>query len=212
MTNDKMTLKYFEENYFYKTDLIKMCRDYGLPTYGTKAELNNYLRSYLSNVPLQNIKSPRTRKSTPSLTFEQITLDTKLIGSGFSFNNAARKFFAVYFGVEKFSFKKEMAIIKRQAETDNDTEMTVGDLLSEYVHLQKTDNNQSLLGNTAEESTYQWNNFLKDFCKSDESHNFNDKLKVASILWKHIKSSSQPKKYTDELLTDYQTEISCFQK
>lgn len=212
MTNAKMTLKHFEESYFYKTDLIKMCRHYGLPTYGTKAELNHYLRSYLSGMPIQAIKSLREQTSGASLTFEQITLDTKLINSGFSFNDAARKFFADYFGVEKFSFKKEMAIIKRQAETDGNTEMTVGDLLNQYVNLQQNQHAQKLLVTNSEESTYQWNNFLRDFCNSDESHDFNNKLKVASILWQQVKNSTRPKKYTDKLLIDYQTKIVEFKK
>lgn len=53
----------------------------------------------------------------------------KLIGSGFSFNNEARRWFANYFGVKNFSFKKEMAIIKRKAEAEDDTKITVRDLI-----------------------------------------------------------------------------------
>ncbi|MFT8743109.1 MAG: hypothetical protein ABF767_05375, partial [Lentilactobacillus hilgardii] len=34
----KLTQKTFKETYFYKTDLVKICRNYGLPTQGTKAE------------------------------------------------------------------------------------------------------------------------------------------------------------------------------
>jgi len=51
-----LTVKEFREKYFYKTDLIRMCREFGLPTYGTKAELNSYIIAYLSGTPVEKIK------------------------------------------------------------------------------------------------------------------------------------------------------------
>ena len=56
----KLTLKGFKENYYYKTDLEKLCKQYKLPSYGTKAELNHYLQLYLSGKPPQEIKAVRS--------------------------------------------------------------------------------------------------------------------------------------------------------
>lgn len=105
----------FEQIYYYKTELIKLCRQLGLPTTGTKAELNLYIKKYLNGTPANQIKPLRSKKNYRSLTYEEINLDTKLIDSGFSFNQEARKWFADYFGVDKFSFSKGMAIIKNPA-------------------------------------------------------------------------------------------------
>ena len=40
----------FEHTYYYKTDLVKICKSLSLPTSGTKAELNSYIMSYLNRM------------------------------------------------------------------------------------------------------------------------------------------------------------------
>ncbi|GHP13235.1 hypothetical protein YK48G_06600 [Lentilactobacillus fungorum] len=203
----QLTLKQFNAHYYYKTDLIKLCRRYNLPTYGTKAELTRYLRAYLSGIPKQQIlpvrqpKLPRTR-----LSHNDISLSTPLVDSGFSFNREARQFFADYFGVPQFSFKKKMAVIKRKAEADHDLTMTVGDLIRAY---QQPDN---LVKQSQEEATYQWNHFVKAFCADPDSSRFNQKIKVAAILWHHVKRSSKSKNYQHRLLKKYAVEIQTFIK
>lgn len=196
----------FEHRYYYKTDLIRLCRQYHLPTQGTKAELNHYLRLYLSGVPVQTIQSARVVKKRPPLSADQIHLETKLVGSGFSFNNEARKWFANYFGVTHFSFKKEMAVIKRRAEAENDPTMTVGDLIQQLVQNGKTKVSES----NPEEQTYQWNHFVTDFCQSPESRQYHDKLKVASILWQHVKRSPESKRYTAKMVSRFSDELAPF--
>lgn len=212
-TLTKITLNDFKESYFYKNELIRLCREYHLPVYGTKAELSHYVYLYLSGVPAEKIKAYRTSPTKPSLKADEITLKTKLVGSGFTFNNEARKFFADYFNSDHFSFKKEMAVIKRQAETNNNTNMTVGDLIKQSQKLQNDSTQRvHILAKTSEEATYQWNNFVKDFCHSSESYSFNDKLKVAALLWKHVKHSKQPKRYSHDLVKIFSEEISQFRK
>ncbi len=87
-------------------------------------------------------------------------MDTKLINSGFCFNKVARQWFADYFGVEKFSFSKKMAVIKRKAEVERDEQATVGDLIQQMQNWDKNKN-----ASPAEENTYQWNNFVRDFLR-----------------------------------------------
>ncbi|EHO51718.1 SAP domain-containing protein [Lentilactobacillus kisonensis] len=196
----------FKSKYYYKTDLIALCRSYGLPTYGTKAELNHYILAYLSGTPKQMIHPNRKRPIHKLLTSDEISLQTPLVGSGFAFNDAARKFFANYFGVTKFSFKKKMAVIKRKAETDNDLAITVGDLIREY------EESDQLVSQSKEAQTYQWNNFVKDFCADPTSLRFNQKIKVAVILWQKVKRSTGPKSYQHDLLIKYGDEIKPFLK
>lgn len=201
-----LTLNKFKQTYYYKTELIELCREYHLPTSGTKAELNQYLELYLTGTPAGRIQPVRLSVNVKRLTYEQLTLNTKVVGSGFCFNAAARKFFAEYFGQENFSFKKEMAIIKRRAEVNHDTTLTIGGLLAEYQKLASPTNRCMV----AEEATYQWNHFVRDFCQSPESKFFKAKMKVAAVLWQHCKQSKMSKKYTKELTNKYAAEIAQF--
>lgn len=195
----------FEHTYYYKTDLLKICKLLSLPASGTKAELNSYITTYLNGMPATQIKPKRRQKSIRSLTYQEINLDTKLVGSGFLFNNEARRWFADYFGVKNFSFKKEMAIIKRKAEVENDTNITIRDLIYRIEHW-----NQEEIESVAEEQTYQWNNFVCDFFKDSVTIKYEDRLKVAAILWNKVKKSSNSKIYTHNLLQQYQKEIECY--
>ena len=196
------TLSEFEQTYYYKTELVKLCRQLKLPTSGTKAELNSYIRECLNGTPATQIKPLRSKKSHCPLAYEEINLDTKLLDSGFSFNQEARKWFADYFGVKRFSFSKQMAIIKRKAEAEHDTEMTVGDLILEMQNWDQSKTNSSV-----EEGTYQWNNFVRDFFKDQATAQYRYRLKVASILWKKVRMSQKSKIYHHDLLKKYDREI-----
>ena len=89
------TLSEFTQTYYYKTELIKLCRQWNLPTSGTKAELNSYVEKYLKGMSANEIKPCRSNnKIHRSLTYNEINLDTKLINSGFCFNKVARQWFA----------------------------------------------------------------------------------------------------------------------
>lgn len=201
----KMSLSEFNDQYFYKTQLQHICAEYGVPTYGTKEELNNYIRQYLSGTPAHLIRADRTVKRKKDS--KKITLNTKIIGENFSFNAETRRLFADYFRFDKFSFKKEMAIIKRQAERDDDRKMTVQDLLDKYDESQKMMKESS----GAEERTYEWNNFVRDFCSSLVSNKYSEKLKVAAILWKHVKARKGSNSFEESLVNKYENEISGFQ-
>lgn len=54
-----LTIEYFNNHYFYKKDLQTLCRRYGLPSNGTKAELNNYILKMLHGVSPKDIKPLR---------------------------------------------------------------------------------------------------------------------------------------------------------
>ncbi|MDY2687952.1 hypothetical protein [Limosilactobacillus reuteri] len=95
-----------------------------------------------------------------------------------------------------------MAIIKRKAETDHDTEMTVGDLILEMQNWDQSKTNLSI-----EERTYQWNNFVRAFFKDQATAQYRYRLKVASILWKKVRISKKSKIYHHDLLKKYDREI-----
>ena len=53
---------------------------------------------------------------------------------------------------------------------------------------------------TDEDKTCQWNNFVRDFNRSKLTHNFENKLKTAALLWQQVRNSKEDKKYSDSLL------------
>lgn len=128
------TLAEYQEKHYYKKDLIGLCRHFGLPTTGTKAELSQELILFFKGMPLAKIKAVHTAAKKRPLYYDEIDLDTKLVGSGFAFNDDARKFFADYFGVETFHFSKQMTAMKRKARREHDTKLTVGDLIDVEIN------------------------------------------------------------------------------
>lgn len=189
-----MNLTEFNNTYFYKTELQKICKQYQLPTYGTKAELETYIQKYLSGIPASEIIQIRNKvKRTSPLNSNQITIKTKLLDSDFSLNKEACQFFADYFNVAEFHFKKTMAVKLREVQKNNDCHATVMDLINALEDNHITQDN-------ADESSYQWNNFVKDFCASPKSKRFNQKLAVAAILWQDAKNQPGSKRYNDNLI------------
>lgn len=49
-------------------------------------------------------------------------------------------------------------------------------------------------------SSCEWNQFLKDFCADEKNTKFNHKSKAASVLWNVVRDSDQPKVYFCELV------------
>lgn len=194
----------FQKFYWYKTELVQICKDNQLPSYGTKAELNQYIIQYLSGIPQSQIKTVRTNTHISSLKTEQINPQTKLLATGFKLNAEARKFFADYFQMSKFSFKKSMAIKMRQVQSDQDTSVTVQDLIDAYQNKTLTDNE--------EEHTYQWNNFVKDFNHDERSKKYSQKMKVAAIIWSKVRDGQTDKTYRSQLIDQYQSEIEKYRK
>lgn len=200
MFSKTMTVNEFRAQYWYKTELQKICRKYSLPTYGTKAELQEYIERFLKGE--QDIEPRRTLRRKKDLSLSEITLDTKILESGFSLNNVAREWFRNYYDVDKFSFNKSMAIKMREIEENHDVNATVADLVKAH------DSNNKIV--SKEEKTYQWNQFVKDFNSDSFTKKFkNKRLKVASLLWKYVKDSEKADKvYHHSLLKKYQSEIN----
>lgn len=200
MFDKNMTVDKFRTQYWYKTELQEICRKYNLPTYGTKAELQEYIERFLNGE--QDIKPKRILKRKNDLSLSEITLDTKILESGFSLNNVAREWFRNYYNVSKFSFNKPMAIKMREIEQNHDMNATVADLIEAH------DSNNKIVNK--EEKTYQWNQFVKDFNSDPQTKKFkNKRLKVASLLWKQVKKSEKVDKvYHHSLLEKYQSEIN----
>ena len=184
----------FNKYYWYRDELSQICKSLGLENRGTKQELNDIIEQYFKGNLIKKSSIKRKKKQV-----EVVALDTPLLECGFSFNAHFREYFSTLASVSHFKFTADMATAWRKVKRENDLSFTIQDMLKVYY------------GNSDyakyDHSVCQWNQFLKDFCADENSHNYSNKLKVASILWKEVRNSSNEKIYSKNLLTEYADKI-----
>ena len=184
----------FNKYYWYREELSQICKSLGLEYRGIKQELNYIIEQYFKGNLIKKSSIKNEKKKV-----ETITLDMPLLECGFSFNTQFREYFSILTDVSPFKFTADMATAWRKVKKENDLNFTIKDMLEVYYgesDYAKYDN-----------STCQWNKFLKDFCADENSRNYSNKLKVASILWKEVRNSKKEKVYSKKLLTEYKGKI-----
>lgn len=184
----------FNKYYWYRNELSQLCKSLGLEYRGTKQELNHIIEQYFKGNLIKKSSTKRNKKR-----LEAIALDTPLLECGFSFNTYFREYFSTLTDVSPFKFTADMATSWRKVKKEHDLAFTIKDMLKVYY------------GNSDyakyDHSVCQWNQFLKDFCEDENSRNYSNKLKVASILWKEVRNSKAEKIYSNNLLSEYAGKI-----
>ena len=199
---DFINIKSFEEfnrYYWYREELSQICKSLGLEYRGTKQELNHIIEQYFKGNKIEKSVRKVNKKQA-----EAITLNTPLLECGFSFNQKFREYFSVVTGVDPFKFNANMATAWRKVKAENDLNFTIQDMLKVYYgesDYAKYDH-----------SVCQWNQFLKDFCSDEFSDFYSNKLKVAAILWKEVRDSTNEKTYSRQLLDEYRYKIEEYLK
>ena len=199
---DFSNIKSFEEfnrYYWYREELSQICKSLGLEYRVTKQELNHIIEQYFSGNKIEKFIRKVNKKQA-----EAIILNASLLECGFSFNQKFREYFSVVTGVEPFKFNADMATAWRKVKAENDFDFTIQDMLKVYYgesDYAKYDH-----------SVCQWNQFLKDFSSDEFSDFYFNKLKVAAILWKEVRDSTNEKIYSRQLLDDYRYKIKEYQK
>lgn len=199
---DFINIKSFEEfnrYYWYRKELSQICKSLGLEYRGTKQELNHIIEQYFKGNRIEKSVRKVNKKQA-----EAITLNTSLLECGFSFNQKFREYFSVVTGVDPFKFNANMATAWRKVKAENDLNFTIQDMLEVYYgesDYAKYDH-----------SVCQWNQFLKDFCSDEFSDFYSNKLKVAAILWKEVRDSTNEKTYSRQLLDEYRYKIEEYLK
>ena len=197
---DKITsFDQFNKYYWYREEISQICKSLGLEYRGTKQELNHIIEVYFKGNLIK--KSPRKKAKKQ---VENITLDSPLLECGFSFNAKFREYFAAVTGISPFKFTADMATAWRKVKSEQDGNFTIQDLLKVYY-------GQSDYAKY-DHSVCQWNQFLKDFCADKNSGHYSNKLKVAAILWKEVRDSDKEKRYSDNLLRDYEDKIKDYRQ
>ena len=199
---DFINIKSFEEfnrYYWYREELSQICKSLGLEYRGTKQELNHIIEQYFKGNRIEKSVRKVNKKQA-----EAITLNTPLLECGFSFNQKFREYFSVVTGVDPFKFNANMATAWRKVKAENDLNFTIQDMLEVYYgesDYAKYDH-----------SVCQWNQFLKDFCSDEFSNYYSNKLKVAAIIWKEVRDSTNEKTYSRQLLDEYRYKIEEYLK
>lgn len=182
----------FSKYYWYRDELIKICRDHGLQTPSGKIELNKVIEAYFAGDRILPEKR-KAKNKKPVVT--ELTLETGLIECGFTFGNKFREFFSMQTGEEHFKFNVDMVATAKAVKESEDESFTLGDLLDVYYG-KKT-------YAVYDRSALQWNKFVKDFCEDEATKVFGERLKAAAALWRIVRDSDMEKIYSRELLEKY---------
>ena len=189
----------FNLYYWYREELSQICKSLGLEYRGTKQELNDIIHQYFLGNNIEKRVSNKTKNQV-----EVITLETPLLYCGFSFNQKFRDYFSAVTGISPFKFSADMATAWRKVKKEKDSNFTIQDMIKIYYGESDYAKYDS--------SACQWNQFLKDFCSDECSKFYLNKLKVASILWKEVKNSTNEKIYSRELLNKYEHKVIEYRK
>ena len=193
------SIKNFEEfskYYWYREELIKICKDHGLKSDGSKIELYDVIRLYFAGEKIAPVKK---KTAKPKMTVKELTLDTGLIECGFTFGNRFREFFKEQTGEDNFKFNVDMVATAKAVKESGDESFTLGDLLDIYYG-KKT-------YATYDKSALQWNRFVKDFCADEATAIYGERLKAAASLWRIVRESDMPKVYSHDLFGKYKDRL-----
>lgn len=197
--SDIKSFEEFNRYYWYREELSQICKSLGLEYRVTKQELNHIIEQYFNGNKIEKFIRKVNKKQG-----EAITLNASLLECGFSFNQKFREYFSVVTGVEPFKFNADMATAWRKVKAENDLNFTIQDMLKVYYG--ESDYAKY------DYSVCQWNQFLKDFSSDEFSDFYFNKLKVAAILWKEVRDSTNEKIYSRQLLDEYRYKIKEYQK
>ncbi|MDE6656860.1 MAG: SAP domain-containing protein [Anaeroplasmataceae bacterium] len=188
------TFEEFSKWYWYRDELIQICKELDICSAGTKNELLHTIKEYFNgNRIRKKASNHKVHYSGP------ITLETKILECGFTFSQQFREFFSNVTGKAHFKFNTDMIATVKKVKEMKDITFTLKDLLDVYTG--------KLVYAKYDHSACQWNKFLKDFSKDPLSNPYKDKLKVASILWAKVRDSKEDKVYTSNLIDKYHSFI-----
>jgi len=180
----------FARHYWYKEELIAICKREGIDSRGSKADLESRLINFLRTGRKKRGDLSKHRKRGG-----RIRLNSKII-DGFSFNAHSRDFFGKLLGISDFKFTMEMAQFVREAKSKENQKATVADLLRIYekVQMQKASGTRKL------PHTLRWNRFVRDFNADSKTRHLTDRMNSAAKLWAIVRDTPGPKKYSSALL------------
>ena len=184
------TFEEFAKYYWYRDELIEICRKLGVSSRGGKHELEDIIRQHFEGtLDAAKLNKAQVVRKTGRSADKLFTSNTSVVLSGFTCGRVGREYFEEATGIVPFHFTADMVACIKKARLEDDTSFTLGDL-ADVFYGRKT-------YAVYDKSVCQWNQFLKDYF-ADRGKN--GTAEEARALWKKVRDSDKPKVYTPELL------------
>ena len=172
----KLSSKEFLEYYYLKEELVRFCRENGLPASGGKQDLTERIACFLDTGKIKAPGTARPRKQN----ITEITKDS-IIESGFVCSELHRAFFKKEIG-SSFSFD-----VAFQKWLKSNAGKTYADAIVAYNEIKNT----KKPGKKDIGSQFEYNTYVRDFFEDNKGASLEDAIKC----WKFKKSIKGHNKY-----------------
>lgn len=166
----------FLEYYYLKEELVRFCKDNGLPSSGSKKELTERISVFLNTGKVQTANNLRPSKHK----ITGITLDT-IIESGLVCSELHRAFFKKVIG-NSFSFNVEF-----QKWLKENSGKTYADAIAAYKEIKDAKKTKK----TVIGKQFEYNTYVRDFFEDNKGASLEDAIKC----WKYKKSIKGHNRY-----------------
>ena len=168
--------KEFLEYYYLKEELVRFCRENGLPASGGKRELTERIAIFLDTGKIRKTGTSTTRKQN----ITEITKDS-IIESGFVCSELHRTFFKKEIG-GSFSFN-----VAFQKWLKSNAGKTYEDAIAAYKEIKAAKKTEK----TSIGRQFEYNTYIRDFFEDNKGASLDDAIKC----WKYKKSIKGHDKY-----------------
>lgn len=227
----------FSKYYWYREELVAICRRLGICSSGYKAELNERIEKYFAG-SLNSVteKQSQIRLKTQ---IKKSLQNPKMLQSQIKYplKNPAQKFLpkkenstnrqkildsklSLETGLIECSFRFSQHFRDFfSAQTGIKNFKFNADMVASARKVRESGDTTFTLGDLLDifygrksyahynKISLQWNKFVKDFCADPATAQFPNKLKVAARLWKEVRESTREKIYKHELLEEFKEEL-----
>lgn len=168
--------KIFRDFYYLKEELVKFCRENGLPVSGGKQEITDRIAHFLDTGEILSVLA----KKKKSITISNISLDTK-IESDFVCSETHRAFFKEHIG-NSFSFN-----VVFQKWLKNNAGKTYEDAITAYYQIlaDKKKNKTKI------DKQFEYNTYIRDFFSDNQGKSLDEAIKC----WKYKKQLKGHNRY-----------------
>ena len=224
----------FSKYYWYRDELIKICKAHGLKAPSGKIELYQVIEAYFSGdeilpekivgkaeVNADNasiLKNQRASVAKNQKPGEVLGSETMRKASGEKKSTVAE--FTRETGLIEcgFTFGPRFREFFVKQTGEEKFKFNV-DMVATAKKVKETGDENFTLGDlldvyygkqtyaTYDKSALQWNRFVHDFCADDATKGFKNRLKAAAALWKMVRDSDREKKYSRALLEEFRKEL-----
>ena len=168
----------FRDNYYLKEELMKFCRENGLPVSGSKAELTERIAYYFeTGKMLPGTAGPAAKKTG---IISEISLDS-LIEPGIVCSEKHREFFKEHIG-SSFSFN-----VPFQKWLKSNSGKTYRDAVNAYDELRRDRKKEK----SAIDKQFEYNTYIRDFFADNPGRSLDDAIRC----WNYKKSLPGNHKY-----------------